>query len=301
MTTSVSTRAAGTLNPTRRQLDELDALLQRMLELPVNKIDEEEQAENEESLLALHHPSSVLDSPLEDDERAIEDGGQEPTAPPASYVVIETASPRPVPPASGFEPRPATLQMSLTAATPAEVVEENPQPVAAAPIGETPALPSESETWVPLRSTWQPSPQTWPPLADSWHQTNGAAPVLNMTIPIPSAPLDLTFSPAPEPLRSVPLSPASPEKHEPEMPAVEPTLRLSAQDAPRSVPWTYLPLLWFNQGYDACLAPLGAPGRWLRGPGRQAVGFVGLACLAAAVVIAVTAGLGWTWWASLVE
>ncbi|MGH7225683.1 MAG: hypothetical protein ACRELF_20895, partial [Gemmataceae bacterium] len=67
-------------------------------------------------------------------------------------------------------------------------------------------------------------------------------------------------------------------------------------DAPVAVSWPMLPLVWFNQGFDACLAPLGAPGRWLCGSrGRQTLGLVGLTCLAAAVAIAVSAGMGWTW------
>src|SRR5271154_1577948 len=44
MSTSRSSRTGTSIHPTRQQLEELDALLQRMLELPVNQV-EETQAE----------------------------------------------------------------------------------------------------------------------------------------------------------------------------------------------------------------------------------------------------------------
>jgi hypothetical protein len=47
MTTSLSPRSAP-VHPTRQQLDELDALLQRMLDLPVNQIDEGARPEEAE-------------------------------------------------------------------------------------------------------------------------------------------------------------------------------------------------------------------------------------------------------------
>ena len=180
MTTSVSTHAAATLNPTRQQLDELDALLQRMLELPVNKLEEEqadeEQVEDDE--LAVEPASPVQPSfshpmiPVEE---------TPPARSPVSYMVVETASPRPIPPASGFEPQLSVLRPQRVPTTPPEAVPEPPEQREPESNGEppvpesapTPTEANEPETWVPLRSTWQPSPQTWPPLADSWHQVNG--------------------------------------------------------------------------------------------------------------------------------
>jgi hypothetical protein len=51
----------------------------------------------------------------------------------------------------------------------------------------------------------------------------------------------------------------------------------------------------FNTTFDACLAPLGAPGRWLRGrTGRTVLGVVGLACLAAAAALIAADRFGWT-------
>jgi hypothetical protein len=104
-------------------------------------------------------------------------------------MVVETATPRLVPPAPP-EPEPEVddsgamdLQPRVV---PAVELPERPGPSAALPSGPpfhpeveepTPSVrpPAgdrvelEAE-WVPLRSSWQPSPQTWQPLADTWHQ-----------------------------------------------------------------------------------------------------------------------------------
>jgi hypothetical protein len=244
------------------------------------------------------------------------------TVPAVSYMVVETASPRPLPPASGFEPRPSALTPSLVPVTPPPEDDAEQEPEPSAPVAPEPAAEGlgEPEVWVPLRSTWQPSPQTWPPLADSWHQANGTAPM-----PGPQqeampreiiAPQPATTA-APSPVESVHRStvpaeqmtrPAQDKTGETPVPSsaaptpAEPRLSLTAEDAPVAVPRPLLPLLWFNQGFDACMEPLGAVGRWLCGSrGRQALGFVGLACLAAAAAIALSTGMAWTWWATLVE
>lgn len=324
MTTSVSTRSAGTLNPTRQQLDELDALLQRMLELPVNKQEETEPEAVEESideppLSTANEDEELADAewspsqPLEDADPPSLPMGTRSAAPPVSYMVIETASPRPLPPASGFEPRPSPLTPRLVPVTPPSVEsEESPVPpqdtFAETPVPseemteETPAITREEEMWVPLRSTWQPSAQTWQPLAESWHQANSGLPMPEC---LPSPQLELPppesdmGQAAPEiqlgpPDLSTPTIEPAPLVPAASMP--ESQLKLSAEDAPASVPSLLLPLLWFNQGFDACLAPLGVPGRWLCGSsGRQTLGFIGLTCLAAAVAIAASAGMGWTW------
>jgi hypothetical protein len=290
MTTSVSARTSGTINPTRQQLDELDALLQRMLELPVNKREDAEPTEK------AAEPAPPPVQPRE----------KRPAAQPMSYMVVETASPRPLPPASGFEPRPSMLSPRLVPVTPLqEQVEDEPDELVlppAPPSGEATSQtpPAKDETWVPLRSTWHPSAQTWQPLADSWHQANGAPAPGALPSPIPSPHLD--FTPPREIMDTVPLAlppaPAAIESVQAEEPVVvaEPKLRLSVEDAPVAESRLLLPLLWFNQGFDACLAPLGAPGQWLCGVrGRQTLGIVGLTCLAAAIAIAVSAGMGWTW------
>lgn len=329
MMTSVSTRAPGKLNPTRQQLDELDALLQRMLELPVDPLDEAEPTENEEAvdeplyapetppslppmtfghepppsppaLASNHEPPPLLHPPQ-----------PRSSAPPVSYMVVETASPRPIPPASGFEPRPSMLTPRLVpVTTPPEAVEDEGEmfappssplpdlrmPHLSPPEGETPLPPTDPQAWVPLRSTWQPSAQTWQPLAESWHQANSGTlpnPELMFTKPI-TQPLP------PEEQEEAPSYSSSPTVEKPqaveEKAATEPQLRLTVADAPPPLSRPLLPLVWFNQGFDACVTPLGAVGRWLCGPqGRQMLGLAGLASLFAAVILAVSAGMGWSW------
>lgn len=320
MTTAVSTRSPGTLNPTRQQLDELDALLQRMLELPVNKLEELEQSAVEEEPAEEPLPAAnrterppVLirwsSAPPPDESNLLPQPEPQPTAPVSSYMVIETASPRPLPPASGFEPRPSALAPRLVPVTPPQSEKEEPEavaPIVPAPTRETPLPPTDGDAWVPLRSTWQPSAQTWQPLAESWHQAHGGSPIPEaMPSPLPSPRLE----PAPQPADASQTASESPIRVTPPptevasvssapnpTPAAEPRLSLSAEDAPATVPSLLLPLLWFNQGFDACLAPLGAPARWVCGSrGRQVLGFIGLTCLAAAAAIAVSAGMGWTW------
>jgi hypothetical protein len=305
MTTSVTTRAAGTLNPTRQQLDELDALLQRMLELPVHPLEKSEQAKTEEPAEAPPPPAAIQGERQASAGRSIRhqpaDAGRSPNVyrlpidalPPVSYTVVETASPRPLPPASGFEPRPSTLTPRLLPVTPPPETPVSPPPVAEA---------SEAETWVPLRSTWQPSASTWPPLAESWHQANSGATPLAAPGPIADSRPNPTPPQSAEPAINVEKSVPVPagetvigtENAENQAPG-GPQLSVSAQDAPSAVSWPLLPLVWFNQGFDACLAPFGAPGRWLCGRGRVVLGFIGLACLAAAAAIVANTGMGWSW------
>lgn len=314
MTTTVSPRSTGTLNPTRQQLDELDALLQRMLDLPVSKTADMEPTETENLMPEPELP--VMESmPVEA------------AATPVSYMVVETASPRPLPVASGFEPQPSALTPRLVPVTPMPeempvspradaipLVAEHPRNADATPLAEgaEPTPSAEEQLWVPLRSTWQPSPQTWAPLADSWHQANGStpepsinppAPQLEMPMPTPTPFPDVT-KPEPAEMKEevalpdaavIPTPSAASASASSEVKATEPRLSLSAADAP-AASGLLLPLVWFNQGFDACLSPLGAPGRWLSSPGgRQLLGFVGLTCLAAATAMAILAGLGCTW------
>lgn len=295
MTTSVTTRAAGTLNPTRQQLDELDALLQRMLQLPVHPLEKPEQAQAEEPPPPPRKAEGA--------KKKVEKEAPAPSPntfrvaasslPSVSYTVVETASARPLPPASGFEPRPSMLTPRLVPVSPpAEPPAAPPPPVADA---------GEGQMWVPLRSTWKPSASTWGPLAESWHQANnGASPLAapspvaesppEPTPPLPAEPAIAVQKPAPLPISETVIE--IPRAEPPA--AIEPQPSRTVSDSPGTVAWPLLPLVWFNQGFDACVAPLGAPGRWLCGRGRVVLGFLGLACLAAAAAIAANAGMGWS-------
>jgi hypothetical protein len=220
---------SGDVHPTRQQLDELDALLRRMLDLPVSPPEEARGPHTEET------PTQPPEAPKL----------RESASPPVSYVVVQTAQ------------------------------KEQPEESSAAGPADT---KGEAESWIPFRSSWQPSAQTWGPLAESWHHARGGR---------PAAPHSEELGPTtPSPVVAVVAA-------HPSVPAMP----------PRTVTWrgpwherTLAPLIWFNRAFDACLAPLGRPGRWLRGPtGRLVLGFVGLACVGAAVVRALTGGiLPWT-------
>ena len=62
------------------------------------------------------------------------------------------------------------------------------------------------------------------------------------------------------------------------------------------LPFLLLPLFWVTRCFDRCTVPLGAPGRWLRGPtGKSLLGWVGLLLLAVVGGIALHDWFGWTW------
>ncbi len=143
MSTTVSTRSPGTLSPTRQQLDELDALLKRMLDLPVNQLEDGDVTEEAEEPPA---PPPVQRTPrrVPEEVKSVEESPRrarpartvekKASTPPVSYMVVETASPRPIPPASGFEPQPTGLGMRLMPVSPAE--ESADEEESAASVGE---------------------------------------------------------------------------------------------------------------------------------------------------------------------
>jgi hypothetical protein len=249
MSTPSPPRPSADLQPTRQQLDDLDALLRRMLDLPVNSTTTTVEAPVPQPLV----PPSEEGHPIRESSAP---------APPVSYVVVETTS------------------------------KDAPEPETATPAAPTSAAaPVEGEGWIPFRSSWQPSPQTWGPLADSWHQARAGRPSSSPAEPTPDAP-------APTPAPAADMTPAPPSPVAVPTPAAPPP-RLPPLDLTWRPAWqeTLLaPLVWFNRAFDGCLMPLGRLGRVLCGsPGRTVLGFVGLACLAAAVTRALTGGiLPWT-------
>jgi hypothetical protein len=221
MSAARSSRSAEPVPPTRQQLDELDALLKRMLDLPVNQLEEPPPPEPEAPTPEATAPPRTA-------------------GPPVSYVVVETAQP-----------------------------------------SEPPPAPKEDDgDWVPLRSSWQPSDQTWGPLAEKWLQAHAPG---GLSVELPAPP----ESPAPPP------APEEKPVAAPETTATAAPPPPAEEDAP-PVPWPLWPLVGFNKLFDACLSPLGGLGRWLSSPpGRWVLGFVGLLCLGAALVLAFGPGFGW--------
>jgi hypothetical protein len=285
---------------TRQQLDELDALLQKMLALPVNPLD-----------------AGADEEPEPEPEPVIEERRAE------STVLPRRISLRPVP-QPPQTPEPA--QDPAPALSPRLV-----QPNAAIPVREVNPTPEEeptSEDWVPLRGDWQPSAQTWGPLAEIFKQqdapereTPDEPGVIRETIAIPmptqsptprQEAASLPYLPTPvvtprqEPAAEVPLSsveamarleaarratPATPAAQErAREAATEPTV--SAEE-PEKVAW---PIRALNKFYDVLTYPLGPVGGWLRGPGgRGALAFLGGIFLAAGGILLALDWFDWTW------
>jgi hypothetical protein len=165
------------------------------------------------------------------------------------------------------------------------------------PLPAAPVVPAAGD-WVPLRSSWQPSPHTWGPLADNWQQVRAEAlaqvprsepdwtpatpPPSQIVIPPPPA----HSEPAPAPLAQFPGTNTSGSPPRADTPD-------SQEERPAGL---LLPLVLFNRAFDLFLLPLGPLGGWLRGrSGRNFLGTLGLACLLAALALAVADGIGWTW------
>jgi hypothetical protein len=275
MSTSISGKASATAHPTRQQLDELDALLKRMLDLPVNRLDGEE--------------------------------GSDPPAQAAEAAAAPVASP-PEPMRGPHNPEALRAPAETPAVnyTTAEEEEADLKPRVVSDAAEAPPKePAETKPrppdWVPLTSTWRPSARTWKPLSEAWKQAQAAISRPDAP-PAPEAEPSLAPEPAPTP-------PAPEQRQESQSPAAEPAPTPDAMPEPASatpaapapvssaaVPrWVLMPLLGFNAAFDVCLAPWGAPGRWLRGrAGRMVLGAAGLLALAAALALALGDWFGWT-------
>jgi hypothetical protein len=277
MSTSRSPRSPGPVHPTRQQLDELDALLQRMLDLPVNQLEDLPPPPAEESAPTVSEPPTTP-AETEGEEQKTEaipatlpplPAGR---VPPVSYTVVETTE-----------------------------GQASPAAEAAAP----PALPDAAKgedpgDWVPLKSSWRPSAQTWGPLAEKWQQAleaGEASPAPPPTVPAEEAKTPQTPPPAPA-AENPPVADAAGVQVGPaSRGGQDSAARLAAPTSPRPSRknWVLRPLAAFNKGFYACLSPLGAPGRWLTEPaGRTLLGLVGLLCLGAAAVLFVVGGTAWT-------
>ncbi len=260
MSTSVTRRSSATGHPTRQQLDELDALLKRMLDLPVNRL--EDEADVPAPADAAPQPPASAPEPMRGPHRPTV--ARQPAEPPAvNYSTAEDEE-------ADLKPR---------------VVSDDPQ--AKAPAAPPNPAAGRSEDWVPLSSTWQPSARTWKPLSEAWKQAQAAA-----GQPAVEEGPALAADPAPEPRAE--MDPPTPDAAPETAPAEAPRIERAAPsvNAPR---WLLWPLLGFNAAFDACLVPFGPAGRWLRGrTGRMALGAVGLLALAAAVALAAADWFGWT-------
>ena len=235
MSTSVTPRPAGPVHPTRQQLDELDALLQRMLELPVNQL-EESAATAEEADLAPApvpppRPTAVRNTRPPVSYTAPVPAPRPPAAPAGGESPAMRLGPRVVPaPAyeeeveSGYEePPPAPRAARQAPPDPGQYEEYYPQ----RPDEREPAGPEAGaagmhdapgpDDWIRLASSWQPSPQTWQPLAESWQQARPTPPVRRAPDPRP-----VEFAPVHEEYNPPSPPPAPPVQPHVQLPEPEP-------------------------------------------------------------------------------
>jgi hypothetical protein len=291
MSTSRSPRSPGPVHPTRQQLDELDALLQRMLDLPVNQLEDLPPPPAEESAPTVSEPPTAP-AGTEGEEQKTE-------ANPAS------SQPAPLPPLPAGRVPPVSYTVVETTERQA-----SPAAEAAAPTAPPDAAKGEDPgDWVPLKSSWRPSAQTWGPLAEKWQQALGTgetSPAAPPTVPAEEAKTPQTPPappPAPDPEKprvadapgSPPVADAPGSPLSLAFPARTPVADTPDPPRPSRKNRLLRPLAAFNKGFYACLSPLGAPGRWLTEPaGRTLLGLVGLLCLGAAAVLFVVGGTAWT-------
>jgi hypothetical protein len=167
------------VHPTRQQLDELDALLQRMLELPVNQV--------EETASTSAPPVEPQSTPMPRLVRSVAPAAGPVSLPsrPQAEAAEETA-----PAQKGMEPRiiparqaPETTPAASLPVQPPHLFRKRFQTSAEEADNSESGDPTSTvdsekkgEDWVPLRSSWTPSPHTWPPLAESWHQAQQTGP-----------------------------------------------------------------------------------------------------------------------------
>jgi hypothetical protein len=299
MSTSVSRRSPSAVHPTRQQLDDLDALLKRMLDLPVNRLEDETDDEAgappsaEEEVGPTPTPSAT-----------------EPMRGPQRPAFVRPAQTEAAPPSVNYNTSDANeADLKPRVIIVASNAPENETDSAAEAAGhaapataETRPTGGHTEDWVPLTSSWRPSSRTWKPLTEAWEQAQGGRGEegkrgrgeegnRNSSVVEPmvqnqgsvDSPLPLFPS---SPLPIVPLT-----SHE-----SRPTQRATPPAAPPELmPWSLWPVVAFNYVFDACLAPWGPTGRWLKGPtGRALLGILGLLCLTAAAALAAADWIGWT-------
>jgi hypothetical protein len=262
MSTPAPPRSPGALQAAQQQLDELDALIQRMLTLPANPAEEpapvEESAPTEvptraETPARVEEPSRV-----EAPETRVEMPSIETPSKPAADAPLRSprkladlppglgpAKKRPAPPAPPAPPEPSPEE-SLVELIPAPLLD-------------------------PLEVEFRPVPLA----SDLPH--DGEDEVLAPAEPFETASTAAQYEEAADEYVD--------EEAEPERaPAVVATL-------PRRGP-----LVRVNQAFDRATYPFGPAGYWLRSAvGRAVLGWVGVLLITGSVAWAVLDWLGWTW------
>jgi len=265
-----------TANPTRRQLDELDELLQRMLSLPLNPTE-----------TAAAPPPSLPPQPTM---------GLMP--PSATFTFSDTVSAP-----NGHLHAPPPPQMMPPVAPPRPLLPPAPPPRPIIPparrLDPTPGDP----TWsVPLPSNGTPAPallNTWPMGIEAMaQQMRQAAPAANNPtrplVPTGADPAGNHLAGSPHRLRvdSIPAPEPHPQPNIPTTPIFAPSLQPAGELMPISR-WPAAAIDWICGNL---LAMLGTPGQWLgKGGGKILIGWAGWLMLAGAIAWGVVDYLGLSW------
>ncbi len=280
--------------PTRQQLDELDALLQKMLALPVAPGGDDEPAPAPPRLSPTPRPAAARSAAPA---RPAEEPAPSVRSYPPSYMVVET----PATPAYDTPPLPAGIEPPVPGGR-HDLVEDVP----ADPVQELARrrLEEQPAEWVPFQSSWQPSAQTWGPLAESWRQAQpGPAPTPAAGPPIPPLPpmprrpaqpsgptvqtetVEVQEYPAETPPRAEQAAPIAPA----------PTPAPAPAPPKPGTPVILWPLVAFNAVFDVFLLPLWPLRGWLRRPsGGGVLAAAGVLCLLAAALLLLADWNGWS-------
>lgn len=263
MSTPTAARPPAPVSPTRQQLDELEALMQRMLALPVHPL----EAETEPVPPVAEAPAPV-EAPV-----------VVPPRPLRPRLLAESAPPIPEQPAAIATPDLAKELASLAHPIAAEpgwrVTDEPVEKGTPLPSGSLPEVEGEEHAEGPTLLRAEEA-------EIAMRQSGWLQPLPPPTLPFHEGP----------PLTNQPVS----EWVEPETEPAETIADTYRSWRPAPTPVWLQPLVTFNAAFDWGVSWLGPLGRWLRTPsGRTVLGWIGLILLAAALVLVALDGMGWTW------
>ena len=164
MATSVSRRSPSAVHPTREQLDDLDALLKRMLDLPVNRL-EDESDEDEAPSQAEEEAPVRFGAAARAASRGFRSSAGKYSR---SFGAFQYNTPH----AEEADLKPRVIIVAPNAPENERTPPRKPRLFRRRDAMEKP-IGGQPEDWVPLTSSWRPSSRTWKPLTEAWEQAQG--------------------------------------------------------------------------------------------------------------------------------
>ena len=286
MSTSLSPRSAPTtVHPTRQQLDELDALLQRMLELPVSAAEEDAAAVRKPETESDRLEPRVLTMPARNEANDATAGDSETDENGEAWVPLRSSW---QPSAQTWGPLAKQWQEAQQAGQTLPKVPRKKSPAPQRlPKAEEDEESVRTESVVARRRSVEPQPEFLHGTTAS--ESNEASD----SAPLPTS-WQVDANAASEPLEPLPSLKA----------LLPPLAAPTAERSPEPAPTTYEPplpaFLWpfaaIDTLFDGCLLVLGPLGKPMRSrPGKSFLGAIGLLCLTGAAVLAALDWFGWTW------